>query len=238
MTATTMLAQARRDIGMMGRPNPITREYAENHGSEFLTASWCDMAVTYWARHSGNQTTVLPQGDRAYTVWHAQDGEELGSWHPGTAGAIKQYARPGALVFFDWGGNDSIGRIDHVGLVERNPGDGSVQTIEGNTNDACKRRVRDSSVIAGFWNPAYEEENWTEAMVNKLPILRQGDQGEHVQTMHHLMIARDCVGLDGVGDNVFTPAHAMGIRSLQEAAGVEIDAVVGPQTWGVLLGVR
>ncbi|MEV5412951.1 CHAP domain-containing protein [Thermopolyspora sp. NPDC052614] len=239
MTAEKMVARASDDLGLSGRPNHITRWYAARHGSEFLEAPWCDMAVTYWARHSDNAAAVLPNGDRAYTVWHAQDGEKLGRWHPGTAARIKQFARPGALVFFDWGGTDSIGRIDHIGIVERNLGDGRVQTIEGNTGDACKRRVRDSSVIAGFWNPDYgETESWTEAIVRELPLLRQGDQGQHVRTMHYLMIARNVPGLAGVSDSTFTPAHSMGIRDLQKAAGIEVDGVVGPQTWPVLLSVH
>jgi hypothetical protein len=151
-----MLATARKSLGLVGRPNYITRDYARRHGAEFLDAPWCDMSITYWARVSGNAKAVLPDGDRAYTVWHAEDGRDLGRWHPGTAEAIKAHAKPGAVVFFDWDGSNTIGRIDHVGLVERNLGDGRVVTIEGNTEDACKRRVRGSSVVAGFWNPPYK----------------------------------------------------------------------------------
>lgn len=155
MTATRMLAEARRDLGLAGRPNRITRSYAERHGGAFLRAPWCNQAVTEWARRSGNAAAVLPAGDRAYTVWHAEDGEQLNRWYAGTAENIRKHARPGAIVFFDWGGSDRIGYIDHVGIVEKNLGDGRVQTIEGNTADACKRRVRSASVIAGFWNPDY-----------------------------------------------------------------------------------
>lgn len=237
MTAEKMLEEARKDIGMEGRPNPITREYAERHGADYLEAPWCDMAITYWAHHSGNEAVVLPEGDRALTIWHAEDGERLGRWHAGTETEIANHALPGAVVFFDWEGTDSIDSIDHVGLVEVNLGDGRVQTIEGNTDNACKRRVRGSSVIAGFWNPAYEGGNSTEAIVNELPMLKEGDQGPHVRTMHHLMIARDCKNLDGTGDTVFTPAHTAGIRALQQAAKIEADGLVGIQTWRVLLGV-
>ncbi|MEU4828425.1 hypothetical protein AB0H37_41780, partial [Actinomadura sp. NPDC023710] len=60
MTAAKMVAEARGSLGMSGRPNTITREYASRHGDEFLRASWCDMAITYWARHSGNAGAVLP----------------------------------------------------------------------------------------------------------------------------------------------------------------------------------
>jgi len=153
-----MLAAARKDLGLSGRPNRITRAYSSRNGPEFLRAPWCDMSISEWARASGNAAAVLPQGDRAYTVWHAQDGQRLGLWHAGTAANIRKHARPGAIVFFDWAGTDQVGAIDHVGLVEVNLGDGRVQTIEGNTADSCKRRVRGADVIAGFWNPAYEEE--------------------------------------------------------------------------------
>ena len=163
MTAAAMLATARADIGLHGRPNKITLEYAGRNGSYFASAAWCDQSITYWARHSGTADAVLPGGDRAYTVWHAQDGDRLGRWHAGTVGNIRRHARPGAIVFFDWGGSDTIGRIDHVGLIEKVLPDGRVQTIEANTGTAAggavMRRVRAASVIAGFWNPDYNEED-------------------------------------------------------------------------------
>ncbi|MDH2429304.1 CHAP domain-containing protein [Sphaerisporangium sp. TRM90804] len=163
MTAAAVLAEARRDLGMTGRPNPITREYAARHGQEFLNAPWCQMSITHWARQSRSADAVLPAGDRAFTVWHAQDGQRAGRWHPGTTANIRAHARPGAVVFFDWGGSDQIGAIDHVGIVERVLPDGRVQTIEGNTADACKRRVRAANVIAGFWNPDYQEDDMPSA---------------------------------------------------------------------------
>jgi hypothetical protein len=243
MTVERMLAEARKDLGMAGRPNPITREYASRHGNEFLRAPWCQMSITHWARRSGNAGPVLPSGDRAYTVWHAQDGDRLGRWHAGTSANLKKYAVPGSIVFFDWSGTDSIGHIDHVGIVEVNLGDGRVQTIEGNSGDACKRRVRASNVIAGFWNPPYANPapkpapNWTEIAVKKLPLLKKGDKGWHVKTLHYLLLARDYAGLDGVSDTVFTAAHEAGVKGIQAAAGLKQDGEVGPLTWPVLLRV-
>lgn len=159
MTAAAMLAAARRDLGLTGRPNRITRAYAARNGGEYLDAAWCDMSITEWGRDSGNTVAVLPRGDRAYTVWHAEDGRGLGRWFAGTAANIRDHARPGAVVFFDWGGMNDIDAIDHVGLVEVVLDDGRVQTIEGNTANSCRRRVRGPDVIAGFWNPAYSEED-------------------------------------------------------------------------------
>lgn len=154
MTAAAFLRAARADIGLAGRPNRITRDYASRHGSEFLRAAWCDMGVTYWARKSGTEAAVLPGGDRAYTVWHAQDFQRIGRWYSGTAANLNK-SQPGDVVFFDWGGSNNIGAIDHVGVIEKPLGGGRVQTIEANTGDACRRRVRSASTIAGYGRPAY-----------------------------------------------------------------------------------
>ena len=152
--ATRMIGEARRSLGLSGRPNTITDEYASRHGDEFLGASWCDMAVTYWARHSGNTAAVLPGGDRAYTIWHAQDFQRAGAWHGGTTASVDR-AKAGDIVFYDWGATDRVSGIDHVGVVEAVLGGGRLQTIEGNTDDAVKRRVRGSGVIAGYGRPDY-----------------------------------------------------------------------------------
>jgi peptidoglycan hydrolase-like protein with peptidoglycan-binding domain len=233
--ATGMIGAARKSLGMSGRPNTITKEYASRHGDAFLRAAWCDMAVTYWARHSGNASAVLPGGDRAYTVWHAQDFQKAGRWHSGTTAGVNQ-AKPGDIVFFDWGAGNSIGAIDHVGVVEAVLGGGRLQTIEANTDDAVKRRVRGSGVIAGYGRPAYGGGNWTEDMVKKLPELGKGDTGEHVQSVQGLLQARSHpeVRMTGTFDDVTEKA----VKAVQRWGKVDDDGIVGPITWSVLLRVH
>lgn len=188
MSAAGMLAAARRSLGLAGRPNYITRDYAGRHGAAFLRAEWCDMAVTYWARRSSNARAVLPGGDRAYTVWHAQDFQRAGRWFTGTAANVNR-ARPGDIVFFDWSGSDSIGAIDHVGVVEKALGGGRVQTIEANTGDACKRRVRSAGVIAGYGRPDYSGAATASAsQEDPLIGLKEGDKGEAVVAAQRLII--------------------------------------------------
>lgn len=235
MTAASMLAEARKSLGMSGRPNTITKEYAARHGDEFLKASWCDMAITYWARHSGNANAVLLGGDRAYTVWHAEDFQKAGRWHAGTTARVDA-AKPGDIVFFDWGASNSISAIDHVGVVEKALGDGRVQTIEGNTSDACKRRVRGADVIAGYGRPDYNGDDWTEAIVNKLPQVSKGDTGEHVESVQGLLLARSHpeVSVNGNFDDTTEAA----VKAVQKWGGVTADGVVGPDTWPVLLRVH
>ncbi|RKS76202.1 putative peptidoglycan binding protein [Actinomadura pelletieri DSM 43383] len=234
MSAAGMIAEARGSIGMSGRPNKITKRYAAKHGDEFLEADWCDMAITYWARESGNAEAVLPGGDRAYTVWHAQDFQKIGRWHSGTTANVNR-AKPGDIVFFDWGSTNSIGAIDHVGVVEKVLGGGRVQTIEANTDNAVRRRVRSSSVIAGYGRPAYGG-HWTEDIVKKLPQLNKGDSGEHVQSLQGLLMARSHPEIRMTGR--FDDATEAAVKAVQRWGGVAADGIVGPKTWPVLLRVH
>jgi len=236
-----MLSEARRDLGLVGRPNRITKDYASRHGEVFLRAPWCAMAVTKWGRGSGNASAVLPAGDRAYTVWFAEDGRNLGRWYPGTAANIRAYAKPGAIVFFDWGGTDDIAKIDHVGVVEVNLGDGRIQSIEGNTGDACKRRVRASNVIAGFWNPPYqspqEEDDvsakdvWTGKI--KVPYANPDKpewQAGTVLTNHGTWLRKVSKQVDALAAQV--AAQNATIKALADAlaardSAVNVDALIG-----------
>ncbi|MCP9953101.1 peptidoglycan-binding protein [Actinomadura madurae] len=235
MSAAGMIAEARKSLGMSGRPNTITKEYASRHGDEFLRAAWCDMAITYWARHSGNHDAVCLGKDYAYTVWHAEAFKKVGRWHTGTTASVNQ-AKPGDIVFFDWGATNNVGAIDHVGVVEKVLGGGRLQTIEGNTGDAVKRRVRDSGVIAGYGRPAYGGGNWTEDMVKKLPELSKGDTGEHVESVQGLLLARSHPEVSMTGK--FDDATEQAVKAVQRWGGVDDDGIVGAKTWPVLLRVH
>ncbi|WP_021594579.1 CHAP domain-containing protein [Actinomadura welshii] len=108
-------------------------------------AQWCDMFVSWL----GAQTGVQNMGWDAYTVKHATWFKDTGRWG--------QKAKPGAVVFFDWdkGSGGRIGGIDHVGLVVKDNGDGTVKTVEGNTGNAVQEKVRQKSQIVGYGYPDY-----------------------------------------------------------------------------------
>ncbi|MGI5285236.1 CHAP domain-containing protein [Nonomuraea polychroma] len=236
MSAAEMLAEARKWLGTKGRPNLITRAYAARNGEVYLRAPWCQMSITEFARRSGNAAAVLPRGDRAYTIWHAEDGRRLGRWHAGTAANIRAYAFPGAIVFFDWGGRDGIPFIDHVGIVEKNLGDGRVVTIEGNTGDACKRRVRGPSVIAGFWNPDYSKEsdmtgdaiykaNWEQ---DRMPVPYGSPTNKEwkprsVLVDHGVQLRKILAAIEAQGATIKALAEALG----QQDQAIDVDALVG-----------
>ena len=64
--------------------------------------------------------------------------------------------QPGDIVLFDWNGD---GTSDHVGIVKSVNGDGSIQTIEGNTENSAGQqgvweKTRYLSSVLGFANPS------------------------------------------------------------------------------------
>ncbi|GAA4629018.1 hypothetical protein GCM10023196_047880 [Actinoallomurus vinaceus] len=129
----------------MGTPY-AARGVAENGGSvgDYANASWCDMFVS-WV---GDQLGVKGMGADAFTPAHAKWFISQGRW--GNA------PKPGAVVFFSWNGGGVDG-IDHVGLVIKDNHDGTIQTVEGNTDDAVKIRTRSTSSVVGYGYPEYAQ---------------------------------------------------------------------------------
>ena len=128
---------------------PHAAKTAERDGgvvAAYNGAQWCNMFVS-WV---GAQVGAKDMGWDAYTVQHASWFKKTGRW--GTT------AKPGAVVFFDWQGGRSggIGGIEHVGLVVKDNGDGTIDTIEGNTDNAVKRKVRQTSQVVGYGYPDYK----------------------------------------------------------------------------------
>ncbi|QXJ25992.1 CHAP domain-containing protein [Actinomadura graeca] len=127
---------------------PHAAETARRDGgavADYDGAQWCNMFVS-WV---GAQVGAKDMGWDAYTVQHATWFKKEDRW--GTK------ARPGAVVFFDWkdGRSGGIGGIQHVGLVVKDNGDGTIDTVEGNTGNAVKRKVRKTSQVVGYGYPDY-----------------------------------------------------------------------------------
>jgi hypothetical protein len=110
---------------------------------DYADANWCDMFVSW----IGDQLGVKGMGDDAFTPTHAQWFKDQGRW-----GSVPT---PGAVVFFSWSGSDSIDSIDHVGMVIKDNHDGTIQTVEGNTDNSVKIRTRDTSSVVGYGYPEY-----------------------------------------------------------------------------------
>ncbi|WP_433211206.1 CHAP domain-containing protein [Microtetraspora malaysiensis] len=115
------------------------------HVNAYANAPWCDMFVS-WVGEKAGLRPVL--GWDAYTVQHAKWFQDNHRWG--------NKATPGAVVFFDWNGGKNIYGIDHVGLVVKDNGDGTIKTVEGNTgNGKVEIRTRPMSQVTGFGYPVY-----------------------------------------------------------------------------------
>ncbi|MBX6384162.1 MAG: CHAP domain-containing protein [Microbispora sp.] len=159
--AADVLALARKQIGISENAKgggtkfqewymstPRARETLARDGGklkDYLTGAWCDMFVSW----IGNQLGISPvMGLDAYTVEHARWFKANGRWG--------EEPKPGAVVFFNWGGSKDIDDIVHVGLVIKDNGDGTIQTIEGNTgNGAVEARTRPTWQVVGYGYPMY-----------------------------------------------------------------------------------
>ncbi|MEY9944877.1 CHAP domain-containing protein [Kitasatospora sp. GAS1066B] len=240
MSTETMIAAAESTLGMAGRPNTITRDYASRDGQEYATAAWCDEGVTYWARQSGEYQAVCFGTDYAYTPSHAQRFADAGQWHAG-AGGIQR----GDVVFFSWSGGTTIDTIEHVGLVTEADG-ATVYTVEANTGDIVARRVRTAGVIVGYGRPQYTSATpaapapapstpssgpaWPgEYLRQQTPMIHDNTARTWQQRMHDR-------GWNITVDGWYGPASAAICRQFQADSSAHgwpltADGIVGPATW-------
>ncbi len=223
--ADKILAEARKHLGMSGRPNPPSRWYAgvvKDNG--FLSAAWCDMFVSWVANNTGLAAAV---GRFAYCPSHINWFKKRGQW--GTA------PKKGAIVFFDWEGD---GVSDHVGIVEAVNSDGTITTLEGNTSNAVKRKIRSRSVISGYGYPAYSAGGGASVpapAVSGTPypgtLIRRGNSGSTVRRVQNQLIKKGFKLPKFGADGDFGSETESTVKAFQKKNKLQADGIVGPDTW-------
>jgi peptidoglycan hydrolase-like protein with peptidoglycan-binding domain len=132
----TLEATNRNDGAILKYPHAFGR------GSE----AWCADFVSWVNTQAGNPMNDASCPDLEHKM--AAKGQWKGRQNP----------QPGDLVFFDWDGD----RVpDHVGIVKSVNRNGTLTTIEGNTNTGVRgsregvhERTRTMDTVLGFANPA------------------------------------------------------------------------------------
>ena len=166
-----------------------------------------------------------------------------------THGAFFQTPHVGDQIFFY-----SNGSINHTGLVT-NVGMGAITTIEGNSSDMVARRTyaTDAPNIAGYGRPKWEAVEANEipdntiittpekpkepkvAVTVDLPILSQGCVGGMVKLAQSMLEAWGATcGWYGC-DGEFGPATTQAVKNFQIARRLQVDGVIGADTWSALL---
>jgi CHAP domain len=151
LTAQTMLAMATSQLGQTPTPSGETKYtdwYAATHNTPQVRGKdWCDAYVSWCGAQTGQGDVV---GEFAWVPSHVE-------WFK-ARGQFGQVPRAGAICFMDFidgaGGDGS-----HVGIVEHVNGDGTVGTVEGNTEagghpSICARHTRSTDII-GYGYPSY-----------------------------------------------------------------------------------
>ena len=243
-TRSKIVAQARSWIGckesdgshkqiidVYNADKPLPRGYKVSY-----TDAWCATFVTACAIKCG-ATDIIPKECSCNKMIELFN--KLGCWIEDDA----YVPTPGDIIFYDWedkGTGDNTGVSDHVGIVEE-VRSGLVTVIEGNYNNACKRRTMrvDGRYIRGYGVPKYDIEPTAAAVVTvSLPILKKGSKVEAVKTLQRLLNAlgfTDATEKALVVDGSFGTATLYALKAYQNAKKLEVDGICGAATWGALL---
>ncbi len=219
-TAKDVLATARKELGYVENPKGSNKtKFGKQYGMDGV--AWCLIFLWCCFQNTKGAGKLIPK--TGYTPTLADWARAQGKW--GTS------PRAGALALFDFPG-DGVNRISHVGIVEAINKDGSIITIEGNTDEAggrtggkVMRKTRKTGVV-GYYYPAYDGPSTTNtpAPVAKYPTLKTGSTGTHVALIQRFL------GLLPA-DGIFGPKTKAEVERYQRMQGLTADGVVGPATW-------
>lgn len=148
----------------------------------------------------------------------------------------------GDILFLDW---DSTGDCDHIAIVVEY--DGNVRTglyyVNGNGNDpntVTKQYMTYGSLQKNVGRIfRYVGSSEPKASPKKVTItldqVCEGNMGKSVRLLQAILMSQgySCGPCGADGD--FGPATAQAVRKYQLAKGLDVDGIVGVQTWNKLL---
>ncbi len=152
-TVEQALNAARSQIGYNGEGScgaPVTK-FGTWAG---VQTQWCAIFVS-WCLYEADVPRLgrFTYGEDYCPAWVSLF-KSVGRWY--------STPKPGDAVFYSW---DRNGVAEHVGLVEAVNTDGTITTIEGNTDDptiagyacgnCCRRKRRNMTYVMGFGRPPY-----------------------------------------------------------------------------------
>ena len=230
-TVKQVLDRARSQIGVKEHPAGSNRTpYGDWYG---LTGPWCAMFVSWCTHKEGLALSATTSKGFAYTPSGAAWFKRRQRW--------TTRPRAGHIVFFNFPG-DSVNRISHVGIVESVRPDGSIVTIEGNTDERggrtggkVMRKVRRVGIV-GYGIPDYDGAGPRPA-ASASPafpgrMLGLGARGPSVRLVQGRLVQLKVARLAVDGD--FGPMTQAAVKKFQQARRLEVDGVVGPRTWKAL----
>lgn len=199
------------------------------YGKAIITGN-CAIFVC-WIFHEAGMSIPKIQHEKGFA--NCPDGV---NWFKQNARFHRKNPRPGDIVFFDWGRD---GVADHVGIVEE-VYPTYIKTIEGNTSTSNQsnggqvmRRTRYYPSIQGYGRMqfAYDENSYKIWDGNYLQNTKRPVFSEKVV---YLQKKLNTIGANLIVDGYYGSKTAQAVRDAQTQLGIEVDGVVGAQTWSRL----
>lgn len=145
---------ARKQIGVTESPKGSNRVFYNNvyydkspDTTPYVSMAWCCCFV-WWVFKEANLSQLFFNGQKTAFC------PTLMSWFKSEGRFYKSNYQPGDIIFFRLSGRNGAGQPDHVGIVEKNNGDGTYTIIDGNFGNKVSRRKVDKSIL-GCGRPAY-----------------------------------------------------------------------------------
>jgi hypothetical protein len=127
-TAARFVEIARSQIGVIEGPKDNETDYGKLTGHDFQ--AWCGSFMMWCAK---NNEMTIP--NVVATIAGAEAFKKAGKW----TDASKATPKPGDLIFFHFAAEAKpTDQIQHVGVVVKDNGDGTIVTVEGNTSPDSK----------------------------------------------------------------------------------------------------
>ena len=203
------------------------------------TDSWCATFVSAIAKFCGLLNIIPAECScpRQIALW-----QKLGRWQEDDSYTPMM----GDIIYYDFDDNgvgDNKGISDHVGIVVSVLGN-NIKVIEGNKNDSVSYRTIavNAKYIRGFGCPSFASKATEENVQLKesvcsveLKILKQGSKGNSVRALQLLLVGNNCFCGSSGADGDFGSATLSAVQKYQAKKGLEVDGIVGKNTWTSLL---
>lgn len=207
------------------------------------TDAWCATFVSAIAKLCGLLDVVPAECSCNRQIALAK---KMGIWVENDAYVPKT----GDIILYDWDdngiGNDT-GSSEHVGIVVSVSGN-TIKVIEGNYNDKVGYRniAINGRYIRGFICPKFASKATDKEIVSSLSskrsvcqvelgILKKGSKGQSVKALQAMLVGFGySVGSSGI-DGHFGSNTESAVKKYQKAKSIEIDGIVGQNTWMKLL---
>lgn len=226
-----VLQIATGEIGTVESPINLNM-YGKWYGMDGV--QWCAIFVSYCFYKAGLPLPATEAKGFAY----CPSGVE---WFR-SKGQFFDEPKVGDVVFFDWHKDTDESDAWHVGIVESVNANGSITSIEGNTDNQgggnggeVMSRQRFPGVWYGFGRPAYSgvgnvriaHSPWSGRYIT---LTSSYTEGEDVRLWKQQMIARGW-NLGSGSDKVFDRRADEVLRKFQAEKGFEVDGKIGELSW-------